>query len=215
MRSDWNDRARENAQHYVQNAEKKWEEREFFRSGEISVANEIMPDMHAICGGQRSPLDLSMLEIGCGVGRMTRMLARIFGKVTAVDISEEMIRQAGHNTSDLPNVELMLGDGCTLEGLAPGSQDFAFSFIVFQHIPTYGVIESYCREVHRVLKPGSLFKFQVQGSKDLERSELDTWLGYPISPAEARKLARDSGFDLENERDAGTQYYWLSFRKLP
>jgi hypothetical protein len=49
----------------------------------------------------------------------------------------------------------------------------------------------------------------------LERNELDTWLGYPVSPADARKLARDCKFDLEKERDAGTQYYWLSFRKLP
>ena len=94
MRSDWNDRAKENAQYYVQNAQRKWDQRDFFRSGEINVANEVMTDMVAICGGQRSPLDLRMLEIGCGVGRMTRMLARIFGHVTGIDISEEMVRQA-------------------------------------------------------------------------------------------------------------------------
>jgi ubiquinone/menaquinone biosynthesis C-methylase UbiE len=213
MRSDWNGRAKENAQHYVQNEKEKWEKREFFRSGEINVANAVMSDMVAICGGQRSPLDLRMLEIGCGVGRMTRMLAHIFGHVTGVDISEEMIRQAHENTTDLNNVDLLVGDGCTLAGLPDASYDFAFSFIVFQHIPAYSVIASYCREVYRVLKPRGLFKFQVQGYTDLTRDEMDTWLGYPVSTAEAAKLAENSAFALERQEGAGTQWYWLWFRK--
>src|SRR6516164_1215503 len=127
MRSEWNDRAKENAQYYVQNATEDWDQREFFRSGEINVANEVMTDMVAICGGQRSPLDVRMLEIGCGVGRMTRMLARIFAHVTGVDVSEEMVRQARENTSDLTNVELKVGDGGTLSGLPDEGYDFAFS----------------------------------------------------------------------------------------
>jgi ubiquinone/menaquinone biosynthesis C-methylase UbiE len=213
MRSDWNDRAKENAQYYVQNEKKKWDQRDFFRSGEINVANEVMTDMVAICGGQRSPLDLSMLEIGCGVGRMTRMLARIFGHVTGVDISEEMVRQARENTADLKNVDLLLGDGCTLAGLPDGNYDFAFSFIVFQHIPAYTVIASYCREVYRVLKPRGLFKFQVQGHTGLARNEMDTWVGHPVSASESAKLAEESGFALERQEGAGTQWYWLWFRK--
>src|SRR6266853_5077175 len=130
MREDWDERARENAEYYVANSTRDWDQREFFRSGEINVANEIMPDMHRICGGARSPLDLSVLEIGCGVGRMTRMLARIFGQVTGVDISAEMIEHAKANVQDLENVTLVLGDGATLSTLADESFDFAFSFIV-------------------------------------------------------------------------------------
>jgi ubiquinone/menaquinone biosynthesis C-methylase UbiE len=214
MRSDWNDRAKENAQYYVQNEKKNWDQRDFFRSGEINVANEVMTDMVAICGGQRSPLDLRMLEIGCGVGRMTRMLARIFGHVTGVDISEEMVRQARENTADLPNVDLVLGDGATLAGLPDATYDFAFSFIVFQHIPAYDVMASYCREVFRVLKPRGLFKLQVQGHTALTRNEMDTWVGYPVSTREAARLAEDSGFDLERQSGAGSQWYWLWFRKV-
>ncbi|HLI86744.1 MAG TPA: class I SAM-dependent methyltransferase [Bryobacteraceae bacterium] len=213
MRADWNGRAKENAQYYVQNEKEQWDRRDFFRSGEINVANEVMTDMVAICGGRRSPLDLRMLEIGCGVGRMTRMLARIFGHVTGVDISEEMIRQARENTADLDNVDLVVGDGCTLAGLPDASYDFAYSFIVFQHIPAYRVIASYCREVNRVLKPRGLFKFQVQGYTELKRNEDDTWLGHPVSAREAKRLAEESGFALERQEGAGTQWYWLWFRK--
>jgi ubiquinone/menaquinone biosynthesis C-methylase UbiE len=134
--------------------------------------------------------------------------------VTGVDVSDEMIRQARRNTADLENIDLLVGDGCTLSSLANAGYDFAFSFIVFQHIPSYEVMASYCREVYRILKPGGLFKFQVQGSADIPKTKLDTWIGYPISPREAVTLAEESGFDIEREDGAGTQYYWLWFRKV-
>ncbi len=213
MRADWNERARENARHYVQNATSDWNEREFFRSGEINVANEVMPDMLRICGGSRSPLDLNMVEIGCGVGRMTRMFARIFGSVTAIDVSDEMLAQAKVNLKDLGNVTLVLGDGQSLAGLPDGKFDFVFSFIVFQHIPSYDVISSYCKEVHRVLAPGSLFKFQVQGHPAARRETYDTWNGVTFSRDQARQLATGSGFELEAESGAESQYFWLWFRK--
>ena len=82
------------------NSTREWDQREFFRSGEIHVANEVMPEMHRICGGLRSPLDLSILEIGCGIGRMTKMLARVLGRVTAIDVSKEMIDRARVNLHD-------------------------------------------------------------------------------------------------------------------
>src|SRR6266566_2363742 len=81
MREDWDERARENAEYYVASSTRDWDQGEFFRSGEINVANEIMPDVLRICGGRRSPFDLKVLEIGCGVGRMTRTMARLFGHV--------------------------------------------------------------------------------------------------------------------------------------
>jgi ubiquinone/menaquinone biosynthesis C-methylase UbiE len=215
MRQDWNDRARENARYYVQSDKRDWDEREFFRSGEMNVANEVMTDMPRILQTGQSPLDLSMLEIGCGVGRMTRMLARIFGHVTGIDISEEMIRQAKINLNGFENVALAVGDGCSLSGLESEQFDFAYSFIVFQHIPSLEIIQSYCREVFRVLKPGSLFKFQVQGATSIHRDPFDTWLGVPVSAHDARRLATDSGFQLEHSEGGLEQFFWLWFRKPP
>jgi SAM-dependent methyltransferase len=213
MRADWDERARDNARHYIATGAKEWEDREFFRSGEINVANEVMPEMHRICGGARSPLDLSALEIGCGVGRMTRMLARIFGHVTAVDVSAEMIERAKVNLAGWDNVSLVLGDGATLSDVADQSHDFAFSFIVFQHIPSTEVIASYCREVNRVLKPGSLFKLQVNGAFWEGREAPNTWEGVSFTEADALKLCQESGFSFEASHGAGTQYFWLWFRK--
>jgi hypothetical protein len=64
MREEWDARARSNAEYYIHSGSERWETREFFRSGEINVANDIMPETLRICGGSRSPLDLTMLENG-------------------------------------------------------------------------------------------------------------------------------------------------------
>jgi SAM-dependent methyltransferase len=213
MREDWDRRARENAEYHIHTLRELWNERDFFRSGEINVANEIMTDMSRICGGNRSPLDLDALEIGCGVGRMTKMIARIFRHVTAVDVSAEMIQRAKTNLSSLDNVTVILGDGATLSALKDASHDFAFSFIVFQHIPTIEVIASYCREVYRVLRPGSLFKFQAQGREYARVTPPDTWEGIAFSEDDAQRLCLETGFILERSDGAGSNFFWLWLRK--
>ena len=73
------------------------------------------------------------------------------------------------------------------------SHDFAFSFIVFQYIPSTEVIASYCREVCRVLRPGSLFKFQVNGVVWKRHDSPDTWVG--VSFAEAMSVVYADGVD--------------------
>ena len=53
----------------------------------------MLNDLGNVCQG-REPKDMKVLEIGCGAGRITRALAGFFGEVYAVDISQEMVRQA-------------------------------------------------------------------------------------------------------------------------
>ncbi len=217
MERDWDDRAIAAPEYYVANGQERWEREEFFRSGEINVENEILADPWVFRRGAE-PRRMRMLEIGCGCGRMTRALAASFAEVHGVVISGEMIRLAARNLSDLRNIFLYKNNGSDLAGLADRSFDFAFSFIVFQHIPSPDVIESYVREVYRCLKPGAVFKFQVQGRADLSHGEAsclenDTWLGAPVSPAAAESLALRCGFDLILSSGVGTQYFWLWFRK--
>jgi SAM-dependent methyltransferase len=119
----------------------------------------------------------------------------------------------GHCVADVERRHLPK-DGCQ-QPLASDSYDFVFSFIVFQHVPSLAIIGSYCRDAHRILKPGGLFKFQVQGRTTFRRGRRDTWTGYQVSPSQARKLARGAGFVMEHSEGRGTQYYWLWFRKPP
>jgi SAM-dependent methyltransferase len=223
MRRDWDRRALENARHYVATGQTEWSDEEFFAAGEQEMQNQILNDLGNICQG-RDPQTMKVLEIGCGAGRVTRALGRFFGEVYAVDISRHMVRQARRAVAEFPNVRIFCNNGSDLSvvrrhwwnrfGIGGRLQlDFAFSCLVFQHIPSRAVIENYLSEVNRLLRPGALFKFQVQGHPDTAPDLEDSWIGQPFNAEDARRLAESSGFELRYDWGGGSQYYWLWFFK--
>jgi len=223
MRRDWDQRARQNARHYVVTGQAEWSDQEFYESGEITLREDILNDLTNICQG-RSPKEMAVLEIGCGAGRVTRALARFFGVVYAVDISAEMVKQARQAVSDYTTARIYRNNGKDLSvvrrhwwnrfGIGAGVQvDFAFSTMVFQHIPSREIIENYVREAHRLLRPGGLFKFQVQGAALGRVDPADSWVGTEFSEAEARAMAHRCGFEMRYHAGAGEQYFWLWYFK--
>jgi cyclopropane fatty-acyl-phospholipid synthase-like methyltransferase len=223
MRQDWDERARENARYYVATGQTEWTDDEFFASGEKSIEEDILTDMTNICQG-RDPKAMRVLEIGCGAGRLTRALAKLFGEVHAVDVSGEMVARAKAALKDFPNAHVYQNNGCDLTVVPELEFDFAYSVIVFQHIPSREVIETYVREVNRLLRPGALFKFQVQGFVGLQADPLtqkvrehlhsdDTWLGVSFSDAQAVEMAWRCNFEPRYRHGAGEQYFWLWFFK--
>jgi ubiquinone/menaquinone biosynthesis C-methylase UbiE len=112
-----------------------------------------------------NPVGCTMLELGCGVGRMTRSFSRRFRSVYAIDISPEMLRQGCDLHPDHPGIVWVLGDGQGLGMLANGCVDFVFSFIVLQHMPRPEITLGYVREMLRVLRPSGVFCFQFNNRK--------------------------------------------------
>lgn len=214
MRAEWDQRARENAFHYVASDLSTTSEQEFDRSGRLSTEDAIVADLERIAGG-RDPKSMTVLEIGCGAGRMTRHLAQIFGYVHALDVSGEMIAQARERLAGTENVSLYHTDGLGLSAIGDVQFDFALSYIVFQHIPDIEVIRGYIRQVAEKLRPGALFKFQVQGSPAIETMDRDTWSGVRFSAAEAARAARANQLRIEAFTGVGEHYFWLSMRKDP
>ena len=211
MRRDWDARAKENAKHYVATSRKSWDDEEFFRSGTEEIRELVEKRTADICEG-RSAAEMRILEIGCGAGRMTLALSRIFGRVDAVDISPEMIAQAQRALSACANVHLHVNNGTDLSIFPDNSFDFAISAIVFQHIPRQAIVENYIAEAWRVLRPRSLFKFQLQGCPIAEKLA-NTWVGVGFSEKQMKRIASRSGFEIVESTGAGTQYYWLTFAK--
>ena len=212
MREDWDQRAKENARYYVNTATKNWTDEEFFASGEKTVSDEVLTDLENICQG-KAQREMRVLEIGCGAGRVTRALAKLFGEVHGVDVSGEMVRQAKLALQDRSNAFVYQNNGKDLTVVPPREFDFAFSSIVFQHIPSRDIIENYVREVGRLLRRGALFKFQVQGDSTLETEPDDTWLGVPFSERQAIDMAFRCGFEPRYRHGSGEQYFWLWFFK--
>jgi len=212
MRTDWDARAKENARYYVATLKDNWTDEEFFASGEQTVDEEIRTDMINVCQG-KDPKQMRVVEIGCGAGRVTRALASVFGEVHAVDVSGEMITQARSALQRTPNAFVYQNNGMDLSVIPDNLYDFAFSTIVFQHIPSREVIYNYVREVNRLLRPGALFKFQVQGYAALESAPDNTWEGVAFSDEDAVAMAEACGFEPRHRHGAGDQYFWLWYFK--
>jgi len=215
MRLDWDRRARENARYYVQDSRQEWSDADFFEDGRQSVSDFILTDTPDIYQG-KDPKAMRVLEIGCGAGRMTRPLAELFGEVHAVDVIGEMVARARQALAGHPNAHVYRNNGRDLRVVPRRPFDFSFSVIVFQHIASYEVIENYVREVHRLLRPGALFKFQVQGCLNIDPVSPDnTWEGVAFSEQQAREMAERCGFEMRYSNEAGEQYFFLWFFRKP
>src|SRR5256885_8096495 len=83
MRRDWDERARSNAFHYIASWRKDWNLKSFVDSGDEDYERLVRPILETL---QFDPRGKSMIELGCGAGRMTRSFAQRFAQVTAVDI---------------------------------------------------------------------------------------------------------------------------------
>jgi len=198
MRRDWDERARVNALYYIVTDAAESDE-QFEASGEQSVGHILADIQHLL------PTPTTVLEIGCGIGRMLRPLARRFASVYGVDVSGEMIDRARERLADLGNVNVWLTDGGTLEPVESSTVDLVISYLVFQHIPDASIAEANIRDTFRVLKEGGLFKFQVAGHEDTEEAEFaerertkDTWTGVSFSDSAIRRVVERAGFTVRS-----------------
>jgi ubiquinone/menaquinone biosynthesis C-methylase UbiE len=198
----------------VDTGRKQWTDAEFLANGEEAVRQDIRTDMINVCQG-KDPKDMKVIEIGCGAGRLTQALSNLFGEVHAVDVSGEMIETARRWLGGRPNIHFYRNNGSDLSVIPAGEYDFAYSGWVFQHIPSREIIDNYVREVHRLLRPGALFKFQVQGYVSPDSSPDDTWHGVSYSEQQAREMAERCGFEMRYSYGAGQQYFWLWYFKHP
>lgn len=95
------------------------------------------------------------LEIGCGVGKITKQLSVDFDIVKAFDVSEGMINYAKKYILD-SNVEFLLSDGIHL-ATPDDSIDAVFSAHVFQHFNDLEDALKNFHEIYRILgNKGSL-----------------------------------------------------------
>jgi SAM-dependent methyltransferase len=212
MRDDWDERARQNARHFIADGRPDWSEADFYASGDQTVAQDILTDMTNICQGLE-PKQMRVLELGSGAGRVTRALAKVFGEVHGVDVSPEMVNRAKSAVAGFPNASIHQTDGATLTVLGDLTFDFAYSCCVFHHISSYEIIQSLVREVGRRLRPAALFKFEVQGCTRVETSLGETWLGVPFSIDQAMQMADECGFELRYHVGAGQERFWLWYFK--
>jgi len=99
-----------------------------------------------------SPSD-SVLEIGCGTGRIGLHLAPRCALWTGADVSSNMLRHAAAALSRFPNVRFQQLNGYDLQGIPDASFDVVYSSSVFMHLDEWDRYR-YVTEMYRVLRPG-------------------------------------------------------------
>ncbi len=212
MKLDWDKRAAEDARWYINTVRRQQTEAEFDAGGRHEVQSQIV-DSLALLTGDRDPRQLRLLEIGCGIGRMTKHLAEIFGEVYAVDVSAEMIRQAQARLPGLANVRLFETSGEDFALFPDQSFDVIFSAYVFQHVPSTAIIRGNLVDAWRVLKPGGVFKFVTNGVTAETADTKDSWNGVAFPEAALRQLAHELGAQSLGLFGEETQYCWTMLRR--
>lgn len=141
------------------------------------------------------------LEIGCGTGAFARLLAQRCQRVTALDLSPEMIRVARSRSSQFENLEFQLSDAMTWD--FPESQfDWICSIATLHHLRQRELLV----KMKDALKPrGVLVVMDLVESNSLVERMLDV-IGLGVSgglrlihngrlkpPAEVRKAWEQHG----------------------
>lgn len=231
MRDFWDARAREDAFYFVDNrrAYRDPEPGRFWADGERDL-DALLDALGAVI----EPTDV-VLDIGCGVGRLTRVLAGRAARVIGLDVSPEMIAQAKAHHAALQNVDWITGDGTTLRPLEDASVDVCISHVVFQHLPHATITLGYVREMGRVLKPGGWAGFQVSNDARVHRprrglrarlrqltasigrgpgGQADAaWLGSAVALDELNAAAGHASLEIERVFGQGTQFCLIRARR--
>jgi SAM-dependent methyltransferase len=231
MRRFWDRRAGEDAFFFVDNrlAYRDPDAARFWQSGRRDL-DTILDELGIAVGP-----DEEIVEIGCGVGRLTRVLADRGRNVRALDVSERMLDLARGYNAHLQNVEWLLGDGTNLAPVADASADACFSHVVFQHIPDPDITLGYVREMARVLRPGGWAAFQVSNAPGVHRRRSllqrlrglvqairrrgpwgqgnPAWLGSAVDLDRLRVTAESAGLTTERIEGAGTQMCLVLLRR--
>jgi SAM-dependent methyltransferase len=102
-----------------------------------------------------------VLEIGCGVGRIARIVAELGSSYTGIDIAQGMVREARRRCDDLIDARFLLTSGLALPPAALDREyGFVYAAAAFIHCPK-DVISSMVRSAWTVIARGGKLRMQL------------------------------------------------------
>ena len=140
----------------------------------------------------------AVLEIGCGVGRVTSFLAKCFRSVEAVDISRPHLALAEEYVAD---ANVRFRQITTLDDYGNLSAcDIAFSVIVLQHSPP-PIMAHVLSCMFKALRPGGVAYFQLPTYADNYRFRLAEYLEQEGGGMEMHCLPQRYVYEIADRHD--------------
>lgn len=149
----------------------------------------------------------TVLDLGCGIGRVAYYMAPHCHRLWAVDVSPRMLELARHRLAAFDNVSYALCRDVAIADVSPQSVDLAYSLLVLQHLEREDAF-LLLEELHRVLRPrgAAVITFPnllsetylrcfTRYAHDRASSQLNRARAY--TPQEVERLMPAAGFEIE------------------
>ncbi|MEO1373740.1 MAG: methyltransferase domain-containing protein [Cyanobacteria bacterium J06635_10] len=123
-------------------------------------------------GLDKLPSGTTVLDVGCGIGGSSRILAKEYGfDVTGITISPQQVKRATELTPEGVSAKFLVDDAMALS-FPDASFDVVWSIEAGPHMPDKAV---FARELIRVLKPGGILVVADWNQRDDRQIPLNFW----------------------------------------
>ena len=138
----------------------------------ITAKYDFVHEMVRWGGLDKLPSQTTLLDVGCGIGGSSRILAKDYDlDVTAVTISPQQVKRAQELTSPGVNAKFQVDDAMNLS-FPDASFDVVWSVEAGPHMPDKAV---FAKELLRVLKPGGILVVADWNQRDDRLVPLNFW----------------------------------------
>lgn len=138
----------------------------------LEAKHDFVHEMVRWGGLESLPTGTTLLDVGCGIGGSSRILARDYGfAVTGITISPQQVKRAQELTPQEIDAKFKVDDALALS-FPDASFDIVWSIEAGPHMPDKA---QFARELLRVLKPGGILVVADWNQRDDRTQPLNSW----------------------------------------
>ena len=142
------------------------------RKGFLRAKSDFVHEMVKWGGLDKLPAGTTVLDVGCGIGGSSRILAKDYGfETTGITISPKQVQRAQQLTPPEVTAKFQVDDALNLS-FPDNSFDVVWSIEAGPHMPDK---VKYAEEMMRVLKPGGILVVADWNQRDDRQKPLNFW----------------------------------------